>query len=325
MLIFVYGNDTFRVQEKVRQMKDAFRVKFDPTGLNTIEFPFGDKTKLEVSEVLGAVRSLPFLGQKRMVIIRDLIADTKKIDMDVWEKGFLNAPDSTITVFWETTESKELEKKPLFVALKGASEVHAYPFPELEGAPLTRWVLDRVKARGGSIQPQALQALAERVGGDLWQMDQEISKLVGFAGGAEITSVAVDELVTRSFEEKIFELMDAISQKRTTQAIRLLQEERLAGSDDHYLLTMLGRQVRILLAARALLDENPRATKQDLADALSIHPFVAQKALAQAKGFSLEHLKAVHDLLFDFDQRLKTGQVSADMAVDLMTVKMMTE
>lgn len=322
MLIFVYGDDTFRVQEKIKQMKKAFRIKFDPTGLNTAEFPTGDHSKFEVGEVMGAVRSLPFLGTKRMVVVRDLIANTKKGDMDVWESGFKQTPESTIVVFWETESSKEIEKKPLFQALKGAAEVHTYPFPELEGIKLQRWISDRVKARGGSISAAALSVLSERVGGDLWAMDHEISKLVAYASGAEISRAIVDELVSVSFEEKIFELMDAVSQKRKADAIRMLSNERFAGSDDHYLLTMLGRQVRILLGARALLDENPRATKETLATALSIHPFVAQKAIVQAKGFSLSHLKAVHDLLFEFDQQLKTGQVAADMAVDLTTVKL---
>ncbi len=324
MLIFVYGDDTFRIQEKVKQMKEAFKVKFDPTGLNTAEFPNGDTAKFEVGEVMGAVRSLPFLGQKRMVVVRDLIARTKKTDMDVWEKGFLQAPESTIVIFWETESVKDVEKKPLFVALKGAAEVHNYPFPELEGAALVRWTSERVKARGGSIDPQALQGLADRVQGDLWQMDHEISKLVAYASGHEISRAVIDELVPLSFEEKIFELMDAVSQKRKADAIRMLSNERSAGSDDHYLLTMLGRQVRILLGARALLDENPRVTKETLAAALSVHPFVAQKVLAQAKGFSFSHLRAVHDLLFEFDQQLKSGQVAPDMAVDLTAVKMMT-
>jgi len=101
-----------------------------------------------------------------------------------------------------------------------------------------------------------------------------------------------------------------------------LQEERWSGANDHYLLTMLGRQVRILLGARALLDENPQASKQELADTLKIHSFVAQKALTQARGFSLEHLKAVHDLLFEFDVQMKRGGIQADLAVDLMTVKL---
>jgi DNA polymerase III delta subunit len=76
------------------------------------------------------------------------------------------------------------------------------------------------------------------------------------------------------------------------------------------------------LGARAMLDENPRAGNDELAKTLGIHSFVAQKALAQARGFSLEHLTAVHDLLFNFDVAMKTGGLNADLAVDLATVEL---
>lgn len=320
MLIFVYGDDSFRVQEKVGQLVKAFREKFDSTGLNLAEFT-ADK-KLAIGEVMGAVHSLPFLGQKRMVVIRDLIDSTKKGEMAAWVEGLKKTPDSTIVVFWEFVEPKTLENKPLFKELAGLAEVHRYVFPTLQGAELSRWVEARVKERVGTMEAPALRGLVERVGGDLWQMDNEIQKLVAYAGGQLITAAMVDEMVHTSFEGKIFQLIDAVSQKRSADAVRLLQEERWSGANDHYLLTMLGRQVRILLGARAMLDENPKATSQELAKTLDIHPFVAQKALTQARGFSLEHLKAVHNLLFEFDVAMKTGGIDADLAVDLTTVKL---
>lgn len=321
MLLFVYGDDTFRVQEKVKQLVKAFREKFDSTGLNLVEFPRNKKT-IELGEVMGAVHSLPFLGQRRMVVIRELIDSTKKGEMESWVDGFMRTPDSTIVVFWESTEPKALEKKPLYQELVGLAEVHRYILPQLQGTELSRWVETRVKERGGVMAASVLRGLVERIGANLWQMDNEIQKLVAYAGGQSITAAMVDELVYASFEGKIFQLIDAISQKRSADAIRLLQEERWSGVNDHYLLTMLGRQVRILLGARAMLAENPRATSQELAVMLDIHPFVAQKALTQARGFSLEHLKAVHDLLFEFDIAMKTGGIDADLAVDLTTVKL---
>lgn len=320
MLIFVYGEDGFRVAEKVKTMRKAFAEKFDPTGLNTVEFPSEGRSKIDVGEVMNAVRSMPFLGKKRMVIIRGLVEATKKPEAKVWIEGFVGAPESTIVMFWEGCEPKVMEKKPLFEALKGGSEVHTYPFPMLEGVALNRWVQARVTERGGTIEPAALHALVSRVGADLWQMDNEIGKLAAYASGQTITSAMVDELVHASFEGKIFQLMDAVSQRRPADAIRLLQEERWSGANDHSLLAMLGRQVRILLGARALLDENPRAGKDELAKVLGLPSFVAQKALAQARGFSLEHLKAVHDLLFDYDVAMKTSRMDADLAVDLTTV-----
>ncbi len=325
MLIFIYGDDTFQVQEKVQAMKKAFKEKFDPTGLNTAEFPAQNKTKLEPGEVLQAIKSLPFMGDRRMVIIRDLVTNTKKADMDIWVDGLKSSPQSSIVIFWETTSPKTLEKKAIFKALKDEADVHHYPFPELDGTKLGKWIATRVKERGGTIGRQAMQGLIERVGPDLWQMDHEISKLVSFASGKQIDLEMVDRLVHASFEGKIFDLIDAISRRQPKQALKLLEEERWSGANDHYLLTMLGRQVRILLGARALLDENPAVTKQELASALSVHPFVAQKALQQARGFNMDTLRSAHDLLFEFDQKLKTGQIDAKLAVDLTTTKLLTK
>jgi len=315
----IYGDDSFRVNQKVKQMRDAFREKFDLSGMNTQAFPADGSTKYDVGDILQAVCSYPFLGTKRMVIIRDLIGTIKKADQQIWLEGFSRMPESTIVVLWETESLKSVEKKSLFTELSKLSESHAYPYPALEGTLLTRWVQDRIKEMKGTIEPKALQALIERVGPELWQMSHEIEKLIAFAYGATITVAMVDELVHANFEGKIFDLMDAISKKQITRALQLLQEERFSGANDHYLLTMLGRQVRVLVCARQMLDKDARVTKQELAEALSIHPFVAQKALEQAKGFSFAELARVHDVLFDFDFKLKSGRISADLAVDLVT------
>lgn len=322
MLIFVYGDDTFRVQEKVRQMIKAFREKFDPSGLNVSEYSFEGSKKGMLGDVVGSARSLPFFGKKRMMIVKQLISEVKTPEVQAWITGFTGLPESSIVIFWETLEPKALEKKPLFKKLSEMTEVHHYTFPQLQGGALNQWVQTRFKQRDGQIETNALSCLVQRVGADLWRMDQEIGKLVAYADGKSVTLEMVQKLVHENFEGKIFTLIDAISQRRPAEAIRLLQEERLSGADDHYLLTMLGRQVRILLGIRAMLEENPQVTKQEIAQTLGIHPFIAQKGMSQARGFTLEQLKNVHDLLFQFDYQLKTGRIDAQMAVDLTTVEL---
>ena len=319
MLILVYGEDSFRVTEKVRQLKDAFRKKYDPTGYNTVDFPSDDSNKLEVSDVLQSMCSFPFLGSRRMVLVNGLFSFLKKPDEKIWLDGFGRMPESSIVILWEAIETKVVEKKTWVKELSKTAEVYTYPFPVLSGIALTAWISDRVKTLGGLIEPTALLAIIERVGSDLWQMSHEIEKLTAFSHGKVITKEMVDELVHATFEGKIFELMDAISKKQTSRAIRLLEEERSSGSDDHYLLTMLGRQVRILLGARALLDQDLRVTKQTVAEELDVHPFVAQKSLEQARLFSFDDLKKAHDLLFEYDLKIKTGRISADLATDLVT------
>lgn len=317
MLIFVYGDDSFRVQEKARELQTAFQKKFDPTGLNFASFGSDAKP----GEVLQAVQSLPFMSQKRMVVVRDLIASTKKDGEDAWE-ALAHTPESSIVVLWETADAKTVEKKPLYALLKAGADVHAYPFPVLEGAALSKWAADRVKARGGQIVPDALRELCDRVGGDLWQMDNEIGKLIAYASGRTIVHADVDELVRATFEGEIFALIDAVSRKQGAQAVKLLRQERWSGASDFQIFGMLARQVRILLGARALLDADPRASSQELAADLGVHPFVAQKALEQARKFTFDDLRATHDLLFSYDAGMKSGFIDADVAVDLVTARL---
>ncbi len=325
MLILIYGEDSFRVAEKVRQLKDAFRQKYDPTGYNTVSFPSDDSNKLEVSEVLQSACSFPFLGSRRMVLVNGLFSFLKKTDEKIWLDGFNRMPESSIVVLWEEIETKVVEKKQWVKDFSKTAEVHTYPFPVLTGSALVKWTTDRVKALGGLSDQNAIVALIERVGGDLWQMSHEIEKLGAFSHGKVITKEMVDDLVHATFEGKIFELMDAISKKQSSRAIRLLEDERSAGSDDHYLLTMLGRQVRILLGARALLDQNSNVSKQIVATELDVHPFVAQKSLEQARLFSFDDLRIAHELLFEYDLKIKTGRISADLATDLVTDHLLTK
>jgi DNA polymerase III subunit delta len=323
MLIFIYGDDTFRVQEKVMTMKKAFAEKFDANGMNLDIFPEDGKTKLEIGNILQSACSFPFLGEKRMVIVKELIASTKSADVKDWEQGLVRAPESTIVILWETLEPKALEKKPLFKVLSEHSEVHFYPLPELIGNELILWAQKRVNNLGGSIDQSALQVLVGRVGSDLWQMSAEIEKLVSYASKSPIDSKMVEELVCASFEGQIFALVDAVSKKNIKDALKLLREERWSGANDFYLLSMLARQVRLLLGARSYLDMNPGAIKGELASELGVHPFVASKILVQAKGFTFENLKDTYNLLFRYDGMMKTGRIDADLAVDLVAVDLM--
>lgn len=316
MLIFVYGDDTFRIREKVRAVRDRFREKFDPTGLNEAEFPSGSQSAPLPAEVLPSVMSAPFLGAKRLVIVRDLMAKIKKDAAEDWAR-LKETPDSTIVVFWENAEAKAVESSALFKLLKDAADVHTYPFPELSGSPLEKWVMARMKDMGMSAERGVVPSLVARVGSDLWQMQNELEKLRAYADDAPVALAMVDTLVRASFESQIFALMDAVSQGNAPKALQLLDEERASGANDAYIFSMIVRQARILLSARLMLEEQPGVTDRDIAKELHLHPFVAQKALSQARAFSSEDLLKFHSFLLDLDAGSKNGRHDGELAVDL--------
>lgn len=319
MILCVYG-DAFRVRERVKELKDAFRAKHDPTGLNFTQFP-SDGQKVNPSEVLQSALASPFLGARRMVIVRDAVAGAKKEAEKSWA-GAERVPESTVLVFVDAADTAAVEKTALFKILStfGAK---MEPLTSPSGAELAKWIIRRAVALGVGISADAAQELALRTGGDLWQTDAELNKLAAFAGSATITSLMVTEMVRPAFEGQMFALMDAVSQKRTREALRMLEEERQAGSADFYLLSMLQRQIRLLFSARLLLDDDPRATSPQAAEVLGAAPFVAGKVLSQARGFSSQTLREAHTLTYSFDVGSKSGRIDAGLAVDLLFAKLL--
>lgn len=321
MVILVYGDDAFRVQEKVTELRNAFIKKFDPTGINLSVFPDSKTNKMDPAEMLRSATSSPFLSTKRMVVARDAIALSKK-ETD-WVEDLNKVPSSTIFILWESLEPKELEKKPLFKKLQKISEIYFYPFQKLTGTDLSKWASRRIVNYGGTIAPDALRALIERVGEDLWQLDGEIQKLIAYADGEQITKTMVDKLVRASFDSNIFALMDAVSSHRPAQVIQLLEEERASGATDGYIFSMLLRQIRILLSTRLYLGENPHAGSNEIAAALDLHPFVANKAVQQTSNISTDKLHRAHNLLYTFNVGMKSGKYTDKISTDLVVVELL--
>lgn len=320
MILLVYGDDGFRARERVRELREAFQKKYDPTGLNTAVFPTDNQSKVVPGEVFQAAGSLPFLGSKRMIIVRDAIAGIKKDGEAIWVQGFDRVPETSVLLLWESAGEAAVEKSPLFKKIKAMAEVHVYPFPVLQAGALAVWIKERAKGYSATLETPAMNELIQRTAGDTWQTDRELAKLAAFANGSPVTATMVITLVPAAFEGQIFNLVDAISRRQSGEAIRLLERERLSGADDHYLFTMLVRQVRLLIAARALLDENPRATSAEAAEAIGAHPFAAGKALTQARVYTLDNLRRTHSLLYEYDVGLKSGRIEAGLAADLIAL-----
>ncbi|MEK7183380.1 MAG: DNA polymerase III subunit delta [Patescibacteria group bacterium] len=315
MIIFIYGDDALRVKERALDMRQKFTEKFDAAGMNVDEFVIRDGFEAERGAVIGAAQASPFLSEKRMVIVRGLVSSLKKAESKPWVEGFSRTPSSTILIFADAVAPATLEKSEIFKALKDIPDVYTYPLPQLEGGELTTWAMSRAKFHGAILMPAMLSALLSRTGADSWRIDAELQKLAAYANGIPIDQKMITELVRVESQEDIFAFMDALSSGQSARALGKLAEEREAGADEFQLFGMLLRQIRLLIQARDVVDRNPKAMKQDIADALSIHPFVAQKLLTEVRAWSQTKLESLHGLAFKLDKSMKTG-LAPDISVD---------
>ncbi len=322
MLIFVYGDDGVRAKQKLFEFTSRFQEKFDPSGMNFVEFPAPGSSEIPFAEVLTAVQSAPFLSEKRMVVIRGLMDGLKKDDARQWAEGLSRTPSSSIVVLVDVAPKATVEKHELFKQLQGQAEVHAYAEEKREGAALKKWLIDEARKKGATLAIDVAEELARRFPDDTWRLANELDKLASYAGSGLITMDTLNLLSARSSSSNIFAFVDAVSQRDGKKALQLLAEERAAGSADLYLLAMLARQVRILLQIQAALAEDP-SSERTLPKRLGLHPYVAQKSLTQAKRFTLRQLVRLHGLVARFDREAKRGGIDPALAVDRLAAEML--
>jgi len=318
MIIFIYGDDTYRSTQKLEELKAKFNREVDSTNMNLITL---DGAKLKFEEFNKQVKASAFLARKRMVIIKNLISENKSKEIqkeivNLLDKE-LKGEDDNIIIFWEGISAPGSKTKDaLWKRLE--KEKFAQTFFFLKPMEINSWITKEVDKRGGKIDRDAINLLGALVGNDLWQMSNEITKLMNFAQGKIITNSDVENLVKAKFDENIFNLIDALGSKNKKLALKLISDQFELETHPLELLASLIWQFKILLLIKDLQIEKPRITHTEAAKILGTHPFAVQKSMGRVKNFSFEQLKAIYNQLLQMDYKIKTSAVKPRLLFDLL-------
>ena len=317
-IFFLFGNDEFAITRKLKDFESDFD---DPTSadMNTARL---DARSMSEDDLGNALNAMPFLAKRRLVLLAN---PSSKFNNPQARKKFLEfitkAPETSRLVMYESVEPKEAEKHWLVKwAEKNSSliQTRSFMLPRLKD--MSGWIVNETKNQGGRIDPRAAEMLKDMVGVDTRQAGMEIAKLLAYVNWARpITVQDVEAVCIVTSQQSVFDFVDALANGNGKSAQHLLH--RLLETEDEFSLWgMVVRQFRLLIQAREILDG--RGTKEDVARALSVHPFVAEKAAQQAARFSIESLEAVYHRLLNIDESVKTGQMTLDLAMDTLVVEL---
>ena len=315
---FLYGNDEFAISRRLKEFESDFP---DATSadMNTARL---DARSMSENDFNNAVNAMPFLAKRRLVLLAN--PSTKYNNPSLRKKLFEfieKMQDTTWLVMYESVEPRDAEKHWLVKwAEKNEKliQIKAFMLPRLKD--MTSWIVNETKNQGGQIEPRAAEMLKDMVGVDTRQAGMEIAKLLAYVNWARpINSQDVEAVCIVTSQQSVFDFVDALANGNGRSAQHLLH--RLLESEDPFSLWgMVVRQFRLLLQAREILDG--RGNKDDVARALGVHPFVAEKTTQQAARFSIESLESIYRRLLTIDEGVKTSQVTLDLAMDTLVVEL---
>lgn len=308
MIIFLYGQDTFRSSQKLNEIIEHYK-KVHKSGLNlkSVDLSEGD-----FQEFRNDARTISMFQEKKLIVLRN--TSQNKIFQEAFlenKKNYINSDDIFVFIEEEIPGNNKF-----FNFLKRNAK--AQEFRILQGAQLKNWIKKEFNKYGAKTDNDSLDKLIEFVGNDLWRMENEIKKLVSFKKSGLVETKDVENLISPKIETDIFETIDAISSRNKKVALELLHRHIENGDSPLYLLSMINFQFRNLLIIKDLVEKGrPYYIFQKITQ---LHPFVIRKSYDQARKFSLRELKKIYRKIFEVDFDIKTGKLDAQAALDLFLV-----
>ncbi len=320
MIIFLYGPDTFRSRRQLKKMIDKFKQERDPQGFNISILNCAQEKN---NQILEQILATPFLAEKRMLILENLLSVTKKTDLQEKILEYLEAkslPKENIYIFWEgDCKPKTNVSKNLFSRL--LQEKYAQKFEIYKDTKLSAWVNQEIQERGGKISPQALEYLVKNIADDIWKLNSIIDQLISYKLEKEIELKDVELFLDEKIDDNIFNLVDALIAGQSKKVYQMIREQYRIGENPQFILSMILRQIKILLELRDLYDREDILSSDLLAKKLNLHPFVVKKSLPFVKKYNQNKLKNIYHKLLEIDIKTKTGQGDQSMLLDILVGK----
>lgn len=319
--IFIYlGNDEYAIHKQADKFSSMFS---DATtaGMNSSRL---DARIVSENDLSNAVGAMPFLARQRLVVLENVSKRFSGLDGHKKFAAFLDGvPDSARLVIVEADEIKPKDIPNHWLVkwvMKNPekAEYKAFMLPALREMP--GWIMAETKRQGGSIEQAAAARLAEMTGEDTRQATQEITKLLTYVNFSHTVSLEeVEDVSIVTARVDVFDLVDALGSQNGKLAQRLFHR-LLQEKDAFEVFGLVVRQFRLLIMARDVIDHG--GTQMEVTEVLGVHPFVAEKALKQARAFDMRTLDAVYHRLLSMDEAAKSGGMPLDASLDMLIVEL---
>ena len=278
-------------------------------------------------ELIAAAETLPFLSDRRFIEVRDcallMSGKSKEYDEDTavrrLDEYMGQLPDSVCIVFY--MRGKADGRKKFYQILKKKALIVS--FDPLDDRELAQWIAKTLGKAGKKINMAACQRLWFSAGRDLTLLDNEIGKLIAYAGEKEeITEADIRAICIQSTEYKVYDMADTLLSGQGKKAMGMLNALLRDGEERLMLLSLLGRQCRQLRYAKAMASQG--AQQGEIAGKIGVPPFAVKKTLDLARQYTMKQLADMARLCLETEYQVKSGQLMDEGSLERVMLEILS-
>lgn len=338
-VIFIFGEEEFLLEKKFNELIESFVEKYNASN----DFDIFDSEKVELITVIDSCFSFPFIGEKRIVGIKNFekyfaSSRVKKIDEKHPLVKYLKSPNPTtifiicaylegfggITKELSTEKSKDKALKkiqsakfPYNVIFETAELIEIPKFYEKQ---IPNWIKNELK--GKEITPEALELLLLHTNPNLRDISNELEKLKLFTDGKSVINEEdVASVVGISKEYNIFQLQKAIGIRDFSKSLMILNNMLSFDRQEILIITMLAKYFTILWQLKDLTQQE--MNKSSLSAKLGVNVYFLDEYLEATKNFSEDELINIFNHLYQTDKLLKTSSTNSLILMQQLIIQIL--
>lgn len=177
-----------------------------------------------------------------------------------------------------------------------------------KSSELPGWIARRAAALGMRLSGPAIQALLQLVGSDPQTLQTELEKLAVYAGEESVEPDTVRGVasvaIPHAAEGAIFSLVESVADGKPSVALSTLGDLLSVGEAPLVILSMIGRQYRLIMTACGVAPNTPRHA---LAGVLGVPPFAAERLVRQARAIGVDGAANGLRRVLQADKAIKKG------------------
>ena len=304
----LYGDEDYLKLQYKNKLLRALVTEGD-----TMNFSRFEGKEAQVPALIDLAETMPFFAEHRVILVED--SGFFKNAAPQLAEYLPDMPETTCMIFIE----KEVDKRSkTYKSLKDIGRMVEFKTPDEK--MLTRWVLTVLQKNGKKLTQPTMQLFLEKAGNSMGNIDQELEKLICYVGDREIIQMDdVEEICTGQTENRIFDMIHMMAEKRQKEALELYYDLLALKEPPMRILFLLVRQFNILLQVKTMVAAGME--QNQIADRAGLRSFTIRRYRSEAGHFSVQKLKEALRDCARAEEDVKTGRLDDRLSVELILVK----
>jgi DNA polymerase-3 subunit delta len=289
-----YGEEKYDLNKEVEKIKSGFDNL--SLGLNLFYI-----TKDNINELSNICDNVTFFGESKLVILKDT---NLKFDIDRIT-NYLN-PSTTLVIIEDNVDKRTSEYKKI------SSVANVVEFKYLDSKEMLSYITKILKQYEINISQADAEYFVNMCGDDKQNNINELNKIVSYVGkGGIVNKEIIDKVCVKTFNSKIFDMLNDIVNKKTSEALIELDQLLMLKEPIVKIYIMLYKQVKQMYLIKCLKQKN----ETDIAKKLEIHPFVFKNLSYASDKYTLTGLRKIIKMFDNYDEKTKNGELDFEIGL----------